>query len=167
MIIEVKNDSHPRFNTSYLNRVRRESSFSLEISTSAFWLPSPPSMSFFLGLVHTYPVISENWDFFSSKKKKRVFDSSSPVNTKTLKQWKYYSIPYRALSVDMERISRHRVDEGLKAREKESSVFKNIRIRVDGALIFPFKVPLPPPPPHNYWASLLPSNAPPQPLLVF
>ena len=70
----------------------------------------------------------------------------------------------------MKRISRHRVDGGLKAREKESSVFKNIRIRVDGALIFPFNVPLSPhtpPPPHNYCASLLPSNAPSQPLLVF
>lgn len=63
----------------------------------------------------------------------------------------------------MKRISRHRVDGGLKAMEKESSVFKNIRIRVDGALIFPFNVPLPPP--HNYYASLLPSNTPPQPLL--
>ena len=96
MIISVKNDSHPRFNTSYLKRVGRESCFSFQMSTSAFWLPSPPSMSFFLGLVHVYPVISENWDFFSYKKSTRIrfVFARKHENAKTID-----SIPYRACAL--------------------------------------------------------------------
>ena len=53
------------------------------------------------GPVNTYPDIFENGDFFLRSKKKggssrSVFESFSPVQVKTLKGWKYDSIPYRA-----------------------------------------------------------------------
>ena len=55
------------------------------------------------GLVCTFPDIFENGDFFSYSKKyastRSVFESFSPVNTKTLERWKGDSIPYRACAV--------------------------------------------------------------------
>ena len=53
-----------------------------------------------LDSVNTYPDIFENGDFFLRSKKggstRSVFESFSPVHVKTLKRWKYDSIPYRA-----------------------------------------------------------------------
>ena len=40
--------------------------------------------------------------FFSVFKKNRVLESFSPVHTKTLKRWKYDSIPYRACAMLVE-----------------------------------------------------------------
>ena len=59
-----------------------------------------------LGQVNTYPDIFEDGDFFSLFRNKvgkggggsprSIFESFSPVHVKTLKRWKYDSIPYRA-----------------------------------------------------------------------
>ena len=59
-----------------------------------------------LGQVNTYPDIFEDGDFFlcletrwgkgGGGSPRSIFESFSPVHIKTLKRWKYDSIPYRA-----------------------------------------------------------------------
>ena len=55
------------------------------------------------GLVYTFPDIFENRDFFSYSKTyastRSVFESFSPVNTKTLRRWKGDSVPDRPCAV--------------------------------------------------------------------